>query len=295
MLVFFPSLTRKMLMKREHVNYLQWSAAVSLVCAIVGTISLSTDFWINGTAKAVKFNISDVQDSNINYGLFSGTLVRRILLITCIFNENICIWSCQQYNGLRKKEAISLFLGQETPFSCLVTTRSADYNYLNGLATKELFLSASVAATAIFFIILTIIIYYASFILILLNCFMSPAITFLNITGIYIITISAFSINLIALIIYGSYYNSWVKNNIGILDTIVGDYKSDANLGIFFVIFLVHPTIIILLKFRNNKLILQRKETVIVVAKSNKCVYCFWSKRNASFLLESRYPFYVAP
>lgn len=66
-----------MLMKREHINYLQWSAAVSLVCAILGTISLSTDFWINGTAKS---NITDVQDSDINYGLFSGTLVRRILL-----------------------------------------------------------------------------------------------------------------------------------------------------------------------------------------------------------------------
>ncbi|KAG8033979.1 hypothetical protein G9C98_008460 [Cotesia typhae] len=267
-----------MLMKREHVNYLQWSAAVSLVCAIVGTISLSTDFWINGTAKS---NITDVQDSNINYGLFSGILIRRILLspksydiyFTCIFNENICIWSCQQYDGLRKKEAISLFLGQETPFSCFVTTRSADYNSSHGLAVKELFLSASVAATAIFFIILTIIIYYASFILILINCFMSPAINFLNITGIYLITISAFLINLIALIIYGCYYNNWIKNNIGILDTIVGDFKSDANLGfsywIFFVIFLVHPTIVILLKLRNNRLILQRKETVIVVAKVN--------------------------
>lgn len=54
--------------------------------------------------------------------------------------------------------------------------------FITASAVKELFLSASVAATAIFFIILTIIIYYASFILILLNCFMSPAITFLNIT-----------------------------------------------------------------------------------------------------------------
>ncbi|XP_057318538.1 uncharacterized protein LOC130663371 [Microplitis mediator] len=269
-----------MLMRRDHVNYLQWSACVSLISAILGTISLSTEGWVTASAK-VDGSIEDVQESTINYGLFTGILIRRILAspksyniyLTCIFDANICIWSCQQFLGLRKQEAIFLLKGDKPPFSCPISTSTRSSNSFTSNSTQTEFLSASLAATSIFFVILTIIILYFSFILILINCFMSPAITFFNITGIYLLAILEFVINLLALIFYGSYYNNWIKNNIGILDTLVGDYKSEASLGysywIFFVMCLLHPVVAVFLKLRNNVLIDKRKETVIVVAKVN--------------------------
>lgn len=49
--------------------------------------------------------------------------------------------------------------------------------------------------------------------------------------GVILSSIVAFACNIVGLTVYGCYFNYSIKENIAILDTIVGEYESSASLG----------------------------------------------------------------
>ncbi|XP_034936825.1 uncharacterized protein [Chelonus insularis] len=268
--------------KREQLILIKCSAVISLMSAIIVTTSLSSDYWITGNATAKNGSVEG--KSLINYGLFKGFLQKRFfespweynIYLTCIWDRNVCIWSCQNNEGLRKKEVIQLLNNEETsPCTILRSIRSSSTTPLNETidnSTKQ-FLNSGMFLTSIIFVVLTMISLYMSSILALVNCYISPVITMLNINGIMISSGLAFVFNFIGLIIFGYNYHNWIKENIGIVDTIVGYYESSADLGYSYWIYLftciLSPIPIVLLHARNMILMQSRAETTIVVAKTN--------------------------
>ncbi|KAK0170475.1 hypothetical protein PV327_011416 [Microctonus hyperodae] len=108
----------------------------------------------------------------------------------------------------------------------------------------------------------------------------SPKRKLFNLWGVILSSIVAFVCNIVGLIIYGCYFYDSIKENIAILDTIVDEYKSSANLGsgywyemllmLFMAGCLLNPTTILLLYMRKALLTTEnRTETVVIVARVN--------------------------
>lgn len=63
--------------KRKYCNYIKACVVVSTVSIITTAVTFTSKKWIYGSATVVK-DINEVEDSTINYGLWGGTLIRKI-------------------------------------------------------------------------------------------------------------------------------------------------------------------------------------------------------------------------
>ncbi|KAK0074819.1 hypothetical protein PV325_007746 [Microctonus aethiopoides] len=102
----------------------------------------------------------------------------------------------------------------------------------------------------------------------------SPKQEIFNLSGVILSSIVAFTCNIVGLIVYGCYFNYSIKENIAILDTIVGEYESSASLGsgywLFMVGCLLNPMTILLLHMRKALLTMEnRTENVVIVTRVN--------------------------
>lgn len=70
-----------------------------------------------------------------------------------------------------------------------------------------------------------------SLILSFVNLIKSPIEIYFNIQGIYFANGVALASNMLALIMYGVCYDLYIKQDISIYDTIVGDFSSEAKLS----------------------------------------------------------------
>lgn len=228
--------------KRKRVIFIRITAALSILALIVVCLSLGTNEWITGSASVVNTSLG-ISASEINHGLFSGTLIRKPLssrtydiYITCVWGSNACAWSCGSDSAARKVEVESLLNGEKPNFSCLSLTKNSvdpsSRNRRDNVTTDTLvFVNASAWLSTVIMMILQLITVIAMCALAILNCLKSPAETFLNIQGIYLVACIAIGLNLIGLIIYGCHYNFVTSYNIAIRDTITGEYTSSAYLG----------------------------------------------------------------
>lgn len=98
------------LIRRNHATYIVLTAFLSTVSLVMVCTSFATQYWIRAYANQI---IEDPLFSNINYGLFKGTLVRRVVPspsvfdIYCAFHyfsalncQNICVHTflvCQKF------------------------------------------------------------------------------------------------------------------------------------------------------------------------------------------------------
>lgn len=93
------------------------------------------------------------------------------------------------------------------------------------------FVNAGAWLTTIILIFLQLIAVIGMCALLILNSLKSPAETYLNIYGIYLVACIAIGLNLTSLIIYGCHYSFVTWYNIAVRDTITGEYTSSARLG----------------------------------------------------------------
>ncbi|KAK0074818.1 hypothetical protein PV325_007745 [Microctonus aethiopoides] len=114
----------------EHRKYRKFIASgsiVSIVSFILVCISFTSDDWIDAKGSVVNKSIVDhYLDSIIHYGLFRGILTRKILsssmiyhiYFTCVWEENLCAWSCLKDEDSRLHEVKALIRGRKPTFSC---------------------------------------------------------------------------------------------------------------------------------------------------------------------------------
>ncbi|XP_015115042.1 uncharacterized protein LOC107039772 [Diachasma alloeum] len=277
--------------RRKYPELIEACAAVSLVCLIIVSASLATQEWTTATASVVD-KVEGVKDSTVKYGLFAGTLIRRILdspksydiYLTCLVNENVCAWSCLADADSREKELELLFNKEIPKFNCpsvsasrtlqsrLARDDNSTNTSTNGTYTGE-FLNAGMFYSTLSAVIFTLITLFLLFVLSVVNCIMCPKDSTLNTAGMAILANVAFGANLLGVILYACNYSIWIKDNIGIRDTIVDEYRSTATLGYSFWIFMctcfLIPLIAVFIFTRNGLLRQDRAETVIIVAQVN--------------------------
>ncbi|XP_011307530.1 uncharacterized protein [Fopius arisanus] len=246
-----------------------------------------------GTASVVD-DVEDVDDSTINQGLLAGTLIRRILdspkaydiYLTCLLEENVCAWSCLADADAREEEVQRLFKGEIPQFNCapVSTSRISLSKFIprddntttitltNGTYTGE-FLNAGIFYGTLSAVIFTLMTLFLLFLLSVVNCVICPKDPILNTAGMVILANVALAANLLGVILYASNYGIWIKNNIGIRDTIVKEYESTVSLGYSFWLFtctcFLTPLIPVYIFIRNHLLRKDRTEIVIVIDNVN--------------------------
>ncbi|XP_063981344.1 uncharacterized protein LOC135164677 isoform X2 [Diachasmimorpha longicaudata] len=221
----------------------------------------------------------------IQYHNSTVTVIRIIYPLTCLVNENVCAWSCLADADSREKE-LELLLNNEIPkFNCppvsasrsllsrsVLRDDSSTNTSTNGTAKGE-FLDAGMFYSTLTTVIFTLITLFLLFVLSVVNCIMCPKEPTLNTTGMAVLANVAFAVNLLGVILYACNHSFWIKNNIGIRDTIVDEYKSTARLGYSFWIFMctcfLIPPIAVFIFIRNAFLRKDRTETVVIVAQIN--------------------------
>ncbi|XP_043271132.1 uncharacterized protein [Venturia canescens] len=232
------------LIRRKQSIYILLTALMSVVSLSILSTAIATPRWIDATANPRNSSNLDVSISNVNYGLFKGFLTRRLLsspleydlFFTCVWGQNACAWSCQPTGTLRETEIQDLLDGKTPSFACL--PYSSERNSVQFVSTlrspdnrnERIFSNAGLWLSTLLFLALSMIALLASAILSLINCAKSPIEAYFNVHGIYVTNGVALAANVAALILYGISFNSYVKKDISIYDTIVGDFYSEAKL-----------------------------------------------------------------
>ncbi|KAJ6640177.1 hypothetical protein Bhyg_12926 [Pseudolycoriella hygida] len=242
------------------VKKTQWillfTTFVVSVCSLVFVIlAFSLDKWIQAEAES---SDSLFQNSQIHYGLFSGYLTRFVFLtspmyhkltITCLFEENACIYSCQTEADRREDELRRLLAGN-TLVSCPTIPRSFERRAYPNFTTNGDFSKAFLAKemhprqnaniadevidpglwlTTIIFLSTTAGFSLLSAVMALVNVAFNPIEPIFSVFGLYIWNGIASGCTLLTMILWGALFGSSLSQNIAITDTLASEFSYTSN------------------------------------------------------------------
>ncbi|XP_015518995.2 uncharacterized protein LOC124300655 [Neodiprion virginianus] len=239
-------------MGKKYGVFLSVTALISIASVVIICISMGTTGWVYATAASVSG--LTYGDSDVNHGLFTGSLTRQLvqtatnydLYITCVWGSNACAWSCLSTASERTAEVESLLAGETPSFACSVSTRaltstgSTISRADNGTSTSD-FLNAGAWLSNVIFMTLLLAAAAISAGLSVVNSVWSPSESYLNVLGIYIANAVTVGLDVIVLIIWGVHYGVRTQTNVAIRDTIVGEFTSETSLGYSYWLLLTPP------------------------------------------------------
>lgn len=269
-------------------------SCVSLTALIV---SLCTPFWITSEA----YESSAFKNSEINYGLFSGSLTQNFLpnpryydlTLTCLYQEYVCAFSCQQDEESRTDEVLTLLKGLR-PADCPVssskmlkmveqpTILSMDRQISNQFDRTNFINTGLWVSTVVFIGIATsFAAVSASFSII--NVLFNPIEPVFNVFGLFIWNGVAIGATALCMIMWGALFAGTLIDNIAITDTLTTQipYSSSglAVLGVsYWVLFLpivLHGLNVGLLLWRRYIINKEPPPTTIDVDRSDLTIIMF--------------------
>ncbi|XP_012259834.2 uncharacterized protein LOC105688260 [Athalia rosae] len=237
-------------MAKKYSMFLTVTAFMSIVSVTIICISMATENWISSTVSPASGLIA-YGNSEVNYGLFEGTLIRRIvqtptiydLYITCIWGSNACAWSCMSTHEERITEVETLLAGGLPSFACTPRGSSSSssgvtVNSRNGTDIPAL-VNAGAWVSNVIFMVLFLTAAVISAVLSVINSIWNPPETYFNVLGIFIANIVAGCLNVIPVLISAIHYAIITQEDVAIRDTIVGEFTSKSILSFSFWILLV--------------------------------------------------------
>ncbi|EAU77089.1 AGAP002756-PA [Anopheles gambiae str. PEST] len=265
-------------MAKTKWNLIFATFIVSCVSLIVLIVSLCTPYWI--TSEAYESNASG--NSEINYGLFSGSLIQNFLpnsryytlTLTCLYHEYVCAYSCQEDEESRTEEVLQLLKGLP-PADCpssssrmlpLVHRIDPPIFPQNRQASANIdrsnFINTGLWVSTVVFIGIAISFAAISASFSIINVLFNPIEPVFSVFGLYIWNGVALGSTALCMIMWGALFASTLADNIAITDTLTTQipYSSDglASLGVCYWILLLS----ILLHGLNVGLLLWRKRIV---------------------------------
>ncbi|XP_050100271.1 uncharacterized protein LOC126580955 [Anopheles aquasalis] len=222
-------------MAKTKWNLLFATFVLSCASLTVLIVSLCTPYWLVSEA----FESNAYKNSEINYGLFSGSLTQNFLpvpryfdlTLTCLYSEYVCAYSCQDSEESRTEEVLLLLQGLRPADCPLRSSRKRSLaNHLiapgpgaspkatsgdrtefinTGLWVSTVVFTGIAAGFAGFSVSFSII-----------NVLWNPVEPIFSVFGLYIwhgITVAASGL---AMILWGSLFESTLKKNIAITDTL---------------------------------------------------------------------------
>ncbi|XP_059469192.1 clarin-3-like [Neocloeon triangulifer] len=233
-----------------HRTFVLLTFPISCISIALLATALASPNWIQARAlyEEPTYDLSD-----INYGLFTGTLTRRILLtpksfslhMTCLVDLNICALSCLGTEEERQEEVRLLYdtQGDVNATECAPVVLSQGPEYItDGQLRKDqfeikplpqndklvrfdrdpVFINMGLWASTIAFIALALLMATVGAIFSVLNTAGNPVEPILGIMGLFIWNaIAAVAID-ITLILWGIQYGITLVTNVALTETIIG-------------------------------------------------------------------------
>lgn len=222
---------------------------ISICSLIFVLVAFSVDKWILAEARSTD---GLYNNSQIHYGLFSGYLTRFIfatsptyhkLTITCLYERNACIYSCQTSQDLREDELRRLLAGTGL-YACPNAPRSlerqiqttpnytpANYSALTSLHRQSGMFNAAnevidpgLWLTTLIFLSVAALFSLLSAVMALVNTVFNPVEPILSVFGLYIWNGIASGSTLMTIILWGALFGSSLTQNIAIPDTLTSEY-----------------------------------------------------------------------
>ncbi|CAD7084899.1 unnamed protein product [Hermetia illucens] len=244
-------------MAKTHWAIIFVTFLISCISLAILIVSICTSYWIVASAK----HQSATRDSEVHYGLFSGSLSKYVLssgsnydlTITCDYGEGACIYSCQQSENARQDE-LRRILNKEPVLTCPTARNAArflrssdagkamfdgvDIQNDNGTIMQkqgndqpdnEQYIISGYWASTVTFISFSIIFTTFSAILSIVNVIFNPVELIFNIFGLYVWNALSATSMILVLILWGVLFDTSLQYNIAITDTLQSPtpYSSD--------------------------------------------------------------------
>ncbi|XP_037025690.1 uncharacterized protein LOC119067050 [Bradysia coprophila] len=280
---------------------------ISICSLIFVLVAFSVDKWIQAEAKSSE---AIYENSQIHYGLFSGYLTRFIfatsptyhkLTITCLYEENACIYSCQTSKDLREDELRRLLAGTglyscpTVPRNFEIKTETASYytptndslsltlQRQNELNVADEVIDPGLWLTTIIFLSVAAMFSLISAVMALVNIVFNPVEPVLSVFGLYIWNGVASGCTLMTIILWGALFGSSLTQNIAVTDTLASEftYSSDglARLGFCYWLLLIpmvfHASNIGVLYWRKRIIEAEPPPPTITVDKSDLTIMLY--------------------
>lgn len=273
-------------------------AAFVLSCISLATliVAFCTPYWVVSQASEK----TAYKNSDIQYGLFTGSLTRNVLItpvpydltVICLYEHNVCVYSCQKEEAMREKEVLALLNGEE-PAECPISN-SRSLGKITGkalkssisdraAASKDEFINAGLWLSTVIFLGIATAFAGASASFAIINVLFNPVEPFFSVFGLYIWNGIVIGSTVLAMILWGALYGSQLSDNIAITDTLTPEAPySSANLAslgasywVLLISVLLHSGNIGLLLWRQYEINKEPPPTTIDVDKSDLTIIMY--------------------
>ncbi|XP_065075491.1 uncharacterized protein LOC135699216 [Ochlerotatus camptorhynchus] len=273
-------------------------AAFVLSCLSLATliVAFCTPYWVVSQAS----ERTAYKNSEIQYGLFAGSLTRNVLatpvpydlIVICVYEHNVCVYSCQKEEAMREAEVVALLAGNK-PAECPISNAKslitmADYemkpsNSDRAATPKDEFINAGLWLSTVIFLGIAMIFAGASASFAIINVLFNPVEPFFSVFGLYIWNGIVIGSTVLTMILWGALYGSQLSANIAITDTLTPEAPySSANLAslgasywVLFISVLLHSVNVGLLLWRQYEINKEPPPTTIDVDKSDLTIIMF--------------------
>ncbi|XP_053659646.1 uncharacterized protein LOC128708691 [Anopheles marshallii] len=271
-------------------------SCVSLTALIV---SLCTPYWVTSEA----FELSAFKNSEINYGLFSGSLTQNYLpnpryynlTLTCLYQEYVCAFSCQKDEESRSDEVLKLLKGLR-PDDCPLPSSKmlkiisqpgpnifSQHRQTSAAFDRSNFINTGLWVSTVVFIGIATSFAAVSASFSIINVLFNPVEPVFNVFGLFIWNGVAIGATALCMIMWGALFAGTLIDNIAITDTLTIQipYTSSglAALGVsYWVLFLpivLHGVNIGLLLWRRYIINKEPPPTTIDVDRSDLTIIMF--------------------
>uniref|UniRef100_A0AAG5CNY6 Uncharacterized protein n=1 Tax=Anopheles atroparvus TaxID=41427 RepID=A0AAG5CNY6_ANOAO len=266
-------------------------------------VSLCTPYWvIFKIITSEAYESSAYRNSEINYGLFVGSLTQNFLpnsrfydlTMTCLYREYVCALSCQETEETRTEEVLQLLKGLR-PADCPVRTSKA---YTADLFDRHIplisrqdrpvndrsnFINTGLWVSTVVFLGIAIAFASASAAFSIMNVLFNPVEPIFSVFGLYIWNGVVIGSSALGMIMWGALFASTLSDNIAVTDTLTIQipYSSAglASLGacywVLFLPILLHGSNIGLLVWRRYIINKEPPQTTIDVDRSDLTIIMY--------------------
>lgn len=277
-------------MAKTKWNLLFATFVLSCLSLAALIVSFCTPYWVTSQA----FEQSAYKNSDVYYGLFAGFLTSNFLVspvfydltVICLYEHNVCAYSCQKEETLREAELLAMLNGQATPECPLSNTRiiTPTNKIVNAKATpREEFINAGLWLTTVIFLGVACAFAGASASFSIINVLFNPVEPIFSVFGLYIWNGVVIGAVLLTMILWGALFGSTLSDNIGITDTLTSQapYSSKglaalgASYWILFLPMIFHGCNVGLLLWRQYEINKEPPATTINVDKSDLTIHMY--------------------
>ncbi|XP_050070719.1 uncharacterized protein LOC126558709 [Anopheles maculipalpis] len=287
-------------MAKTKWNLLFATFILSCVSLTTLIVSLCTQYWVTSEA----YESSATKNSEINYGLFTGSLTQNFLsnpryydlTLTCLYQEYVCAFSCQKNEENRTDEVLKLLKGLH-PAECpdrsskLLSIGSSpipNTSFLSRQTSVSVFdrtnfINTGLWVSTVVFIGLAIGFATASASFSIINVLFNPVEPIFNVFGLFIWNGVAIGATALCMIMWGALFAGTLIDNIAITDTLTSQFPySSAGLAalgvsywVLFLPILMHGLNVGLLLWRRYIINKEPLPTTIDVDRSDLTIIMF--------------------